>query len=266
MKKYQITIVRPGGNDTALVKGIIQKNQRKKINDQIMQRFPNVEQVGFYEYYPTEKNARLEMAGGEFCGNAIRSLAFLLLNGKKGELKMKVSGTKKILYTGSKRKNTSYAQMPIPSDARSIKRLSNVLFLINLEGITHLIYLQNKKQAPEKLKEQAKELLKRNDLLYSKKAAGVMFVSNISQNKMKVDPVVWVRDIKTLFYETSCASGSTAIALWKAKERKQNSSIYKILQPSGKYLTVSVEKNLVSFRNAVISGSIEVLLSKEVKL
>ena len=71
---YRYTIIRPGGNDTALVLGIERDfNKRKQINDQIMKKYSKVEQVGFVNPDPTEPE--LLMAGREFCGNATRSAA-----------------------------------------------------------------------------------------------------------------------------------------------------------------------------------------------
>ena len=112
--KYEFSIFRPGGNDTLLIKGILRKTLRKSINDTAMSKYPNIEQVGFYSYSNNAKLGRLEMAGGEFCGNALRSLAYLLLDGKKGELQFKVSGVNRILKAGVNKSNSAFAQIPIP--------------------------------------------------------------------------------------------------------------------------------------------------------
>lgn len=76
MKKTQltVTILYPGGNTTAIVEGIPSSQlERKRINDAIMKQFPKVEQVGFLD----RSKPLLQMAGGEFCGNATRSAACL---------------------------------------------------------------------------------------------------------------------------------------------------------------------------------------------
>ena len=83
------SIYRPAGNDTAFVYGLeYTQEQRKKINDLIMAKHPNVEQVGFIEL---NHKPELQMAGGEFCGNATRSAASIYLNGKSGDLQMFVN-------------------------------------------------------------------------------------------------------------------------------------------------------------------------------
>src|SRR6185369_17666614 len=97
MKKIKVTILKPAGNDTALVEGIPARKDRKKINDKIMQLFPKVEQVGFYK---TTRTPRMEMAGGEFCGNATRSFAYLFFKGKKNKGLFKASGVSQFLNAG----------------------------------------------------------------------------------------------------------------------------------------------------------------------
>lgn len=68
-----------------------------------------------------------------------------------------------------------------------------------------------------------------------------------------------MRDIKTLFYETGCASGTTAVAIIEALKQKQNISSLPILQPAGSPLLANVRlsKNQVSF--AEIGGPVSIL-------
>lgn len=254
----KMTIIIPGGNDTALLEGIPPKNKRKVINDAVMKQYPNVEQVGFYTYDANKKLARLEMAGGEFCGNATRSLAYLLLNGKIGELRIKVSGTKQILRAGSKMKNTAYAQMPIFSSFSSVEKLEKDIYKVSLEGIIHIITQKPTIATEKALKVRAKNLLKKYNLLSSTPASGVMFIST-EKNKVTSDPIVWVRDIETFFYETACASGTTAIGLWKALGTNRSKIKLSIKQPSKKNISISVEKNNNTFRNAYIDGPIKTI-------
>ena len=61
-----------------------------------MAKHANVEQVGFVEI---GKRPELQMAGGEFCGNATRSAASIYLNGKEGNLQMLVN-SKDVINTG----------------------------------------------------------------------------------------------------------------------------------------------------------------------
>lgn len=257
--KYIVNIIRPGGNDTALIEGLLNPEEKRIINDVVMRSSYNVEQVGFYNYDLPSKKASLEMAGGEFCGNALRSLAYLLLNGKKGELKFNVSGTNQILKAGIKCKNSAYAYMPIYADLNCVKQIEKGLFLVELEGISHLIISKPQRGSRNNLKTIAKNLLIKNNQKLSNLAAGVMFVDELSKNELTVDPIVWVRDIETFFYETACASGSTAIGLLRAKLNNKRITNLRIKQPSGQWISVVVRKTSKKFLNAVIDGPVKIL-------
>ncbi len=254
--EYEFTILRPGGNDQMLIKGIIPNDQKRKINDEMIRRFPNVEQVSFYEFDQKNKLARLELAGGEFCGNATRSLAYLLLNGKKGQIRIRVSGTTKKLIAGIKKEGTAFAQMPI-NNPKSIRKLNSNIFRVDLEGITQLIYLQNQQIDLKKLKKLASEILQKENLIYSVPAAGVMFIKE-KGDFIDMEPVVWVRDIETLLYETACASGTAAVGLWKASQENNPYTEVKIQQPTGKIIKAQVTKKNNSFE-VFIDGEIEIL-------
>ena len=254
----EIAIVRPGGNDTALVKGIIlDPNKKKIINDAIMKKRPSIEQVGFYSYNQTNNTAVLEMAGGEFCGNATRALAYLLLKGKKGEITVKVSGAKSLLAAGVKKPGTAFASMPIYKSYRSVTLYKSNLIRVNLQGITHLISPLPKDMSKTQLIQNAKKLLSANGLLTSLPAAGVMYVSQRIRNEISIDPIVWVRDIQTLFYETACASGSTAVGLWQAKCFGKKSMA--VLQPSVQTINVFITNSDSGFESAYIDGSIRLI-------
>lgn len=259
-KKIKVTIVKPAGNDTALVEGIPAKKYRKQINDKIMQLFPNVEQVGFYK---TSSTPRLEMAGGEFCGNATRSFAYLFLKGKKGQDNFKASGVKELLNAGIKSSKTSFAQMPIYKSFDRVKQLEKDLCKVEIKGITHLITpLSN--FSKENLKMEGKKLLKKYDLLQTVPASGVMFYTKLEDGSYKLDPIVWVRDIQSLFYETACASGTTAFGLMLSKQNSKSIKSQQILQPSGQSLSVSVNLGNKNFTEASIEGPVEILEEKEV--
>ena len=206
-----ITILRPGGNDTALVQGIdYSPEERKAINDAIMESYTNVEQVGFYDTTDPKKPT-LIMAGGEFCGNATRSVALLALKGKEGEVNISVSGVDKPLRAGVDQRGNAWAEMPIrPNTSCSIT--DNSLKVVELEGITQVIAGSPKGSTVEEIKAEGMEILSKLGLTDSVEASGVMFISK-DGNGIKTEPVVWVRDIERVFYETACGSGTAAMGI-----------------------------------------------------
>ncbi|MBI2309433.1 hypothetical protein HYU89_00860 [Candidatus Collierbacteria bacterium] len=133
-----------------------------------------------------------------------------------------------------------------------------ITFIVALEGITQVItYRPIISSSREEIKLQGLKILKKLGLTLSVPAAGVIFVSRDS-NILRIDPVVWVRDIKTLFYETACASGTTAVALTEFFKQSKNTLEIPILQPSGKKLIARV-KNLKQEVSAEIGGKIKIL-------
>lgn len=88
-------------------------------------------------------------------------------------------------------------------------------------------------------------------------AVGVMFCEKEAENeKIKINPIVWVKDIDTLFYETACGSGSVAVCLVESYLKKQGQKI-DIIQPSGLTITANVDYKENNFERAIISGNIE---------
>ena len=65
-----------------------------------------------------------------------------------------------------------------------------------------------------------------------------------------------MKSIDTLFYETACGSGSTAVCMLKAYLKNQSQKI-DILQPSGLTITAKIDYKDNKYRKAIISGNIE---------
>ena len=258
---YKFSIISPAGNNTALVKGIVKDFQiKKRLNDIIMKKFPNVEQVGFYDFVKKKNLGKLEMAGGEFCGNALRSIAYLLLKGNKGGVRFNVFGVNQMLCAGIKRNKTAYAQIPIKKNLKSVSEIEPNLYLVKIEGITHLIKKTPQKLSVKSAKFKAKKLLQKTGLLNSIPASGVMFIRSPNSNrKYEIQPIVWVRDIKTFFYETACASGTAAVGMWSVSKKKEKQITLSVKQPSGKYLQTTVTKNNQEFQETYIDGPIKIL-------
>lgn len=252
MKKdimYKVFI--PGGNNTAFVMGTnYTLEQRSMINDRIMKADSSIEQVGFLG---DNDNPELVMAGGEFCGNATRSAVFHYLDGKDGKMTLKVN-EKDYINAGVKDGN-AWCEIPLKQSGDIVEKIKDGMYKVNMKGMTSIViseanakkYLENK----QSIKEETMQLIK--DLkLENSEAVGVMYLETID-NKLKINPVVWVKEINTLFYETACGSGTTATAIVKSYLEKNDVSI-DILQPSGYVINATItginENNL----KAVISG------------
>lgn len=253
---YPFFILRPGGNDTCLIQGIVKNpDERKRLNDLIMQRFPNVEQVGFVDLNP--QAPRLMMAGGEFCGNATRSTAWLALNGKEGEVMINVSGVDRALRAGVSGNGDAFAQMPVYPSTEKITVQPDAT-IVELEGITQVITRDNSLingKTDDEIK-QLTQLILAEQGLTQFPAAGVMYLRK-NGNNLELTPVVYVRDIDTLFIETACGSGTAAIGVAAALEQGNDVTNLEVVQPSGMPIRVDVQYQNNSMEYVQIRGPIE---------
>jgi len=226
-----------------------------------MNLYPNVEQVGFLE-----KN-KLTMAGGEFCGNATRSAALILLKGRPGKINLKVSGVKNYLKAGIRKNGETYSEMPIFNDVNkviSIPNTNSTEFLVEMQGIYHLInfnYKQIENLSTDEIKKQAKSRIEQLNL-NKLSAVGIIYV-NQKKEQYLITPVVYVRKIDTLFLETACGSGSTALGLVLVKNRKSSINLIPIIQPSGMSIKISIDYKNNSFKKAFIQGPCEIITNNE---
>ncbi|PSM51546.1 hypothetical protein CBLAS_1471 [Campylobacter blaseri] len=237
--KYHIFI--PSGNPTALVvDGLYDNDERKKINDEIMLKHNFVEQVGFLD-----KNFHLVMAGDEQCLNAIRCAGYYYAKKLNlDEVTIKNCGKSFICY---KFGNYVGVKSNIKVD---IETIDEDLTKVKLDGITHLVYENDMFGFDEEyMKNFAFKKLKDQNLI-SEAASGVMVFY-----KNTLLPVVFVRDINTLFYESACGSGSLACALVEFNKTKQDLSL-EIKQPSGENLNISIDNYSNGYCNYTIYGKI----------
>lgn len=243
-KSHEFFLIKPGGNDTALLVGIPgEKSERKELNDAVMGIYSNVEQVGFVN--PDPIRPELMMAGGEFCGNATRSAAWKVLGGKPGQLEIKTSGVSRLLKAGVTVDGEAFAEMPVYRDAPLIRPDSKNpnSYIVPLEGITHIVDFNPKKIAglnEEEIKESAFSLIKARRL-NNLPASGVIYAEKSVNGEYKITPVVYVRDIDTLFIESACGSGTAALGLALAKRSDASIRDVKVVQPSGSFIKVSTE-------------------------
>lgn len=253
-KEFTYYLFSPCGNDTALVEGINIDEQTKKIlNDKIMKIHPNIEQVGFI----SKDNYKLIMAGGEFCGNATRCAAYHYLDGKNGEIEINVSNGM-IMRAGINKDGKVWSEIPLYDGKNFIKELDNGIYEIIMNGIKYIIverklsksFLKDKKN----IKFNAMDILRKYKIKDGE-AIGIIFQEEV-ENKIKIHPVVWVKAINTIFYETACGSGTTAVAILEAVKNNQSQYI-DIIQPSNQIITAKIILNRGILEKAYILGNIK---------
>ena len=174
----------------------------------------SAEQIGFLSPGDADCDIALQMAGGEFCGNAAMSAAavYALCSGlNSADVHVRVSGAPDPIVvqirTADEQAHVYIGTVEMPSSV-SMEDLNVPLAhgmlpvtAVRLPGIVHLIT-----DTPVE-KECAEEAIRQWCSLFQADALGLILLNR--QNET-LTPLVYVRRSNTLFWESSCASGTTA--------------------------------------------------------
>ena len=256
MKNFKYKILNPGGNKTALViNNNYSDDEKKIINNIILKENKDVEQVGFI----SEKYKNLEMAGREFCVNATRCAIWEYLNHNFGKLNIKVSGYKEMIGGGIDKQGNVYVKIKINKKFSDVITIKEKLNFVELDGILLAAinednskeYINDLKINPQKTKIKLKEIMKK--INSPQNAVGIILTEKKGKG-IQIYPIIWVKTIDTLFYETACGSGSLAVAIYK--NYIENIKDFKIIQPSGYSFKVNLDVNLDYIKDATIYGKV----------
>ena len=233
MSRIRYKILNPTGNITALAESPVPVPDQPAAGAVIMRRHPEVEQVGFVRFpeNPEEGGvqAELRMAGGEFCGNASMCTAALVLlrNGERGTVPasetvvLRVSGAAHPVEVRLQRTAADEfragVHMPdaleIGERVFSFGGAEGKLPLVRMPGISHLIVemdsvffslRENRPAAEQAVREWCDAL--------GTECLGLMFLEHDTPGN-RLTPLVCVPGSGTVFWENSCASGSSAAGM-----------------------------------------------------
>lgn len=241
-REIKYCIFDPTGNITALVESGVEEARQPEVASLIMDRHPEVEQVGFvcFSEQNGDADVSLRMAGGEFCGNATMSAAALyaLRNAQSGPgggelrpaVRVKVSGAPEPLDVKLERKegDSFFCGVKMPP-AVSIDSIGfsmegaegetlTGLPLVRMGGIDHIVidddsfFFRLKEN-----KKLAETFIKKWCSLLESDCLGIMFLEDGVSERM-LTPLVYVPGADTIFWENSCASGSAAVGMYLASE------------------------------------------------
>ncbi len=214
------------------------------------------EQAGYVDLERRE----LRMAGGEFCVNATRALGALLamdagrrgtvvrrctvrVSGWPGEVELSMTD----LSAGAGKAGWHVtAGLELPDCP--VLGLAGGFSLVRLPGISHL--LAGPGELPTcPVKARTRALLEKYGLM-EEAAAGVIWWRRVTDG-LAIRPVVRVRDVDTLYEETSCGSGSLALALLVRGQGREDGC--DIVQPGGDVLRVDFAD---SGRRVLVGGRV----------
>ena len=200
------------------------------------------EQAGFL----FADEAHFEMSGGELCGNAVLSAAFLQSRYARSQsFSLSTSGLEHpvsietVTPTGAQSAKVTGVFSQLPSTVQEFGSARDRVSVVDLGGIVHVV-ISGRAPADRSTIETRHTELRSRLGLEQRSAVGVIWTEAIS-NEAHIVPVVWVRgdpsdpSTSSFCFETACGSGSMAAALV--------SGVHRIVQPTGQILDIRWAQN-----------------------
>ena len=267
--KLNFIKVNPTENMTVFIMDPVPRSMHIEISNKIM-NYNNIhaEQIGFIEKGTNDNQIRLQMMGGEFCGNATRSLASILVLKKHSSVNylsnkfivpLEVSGADDICYcevipTESETSFVSSIKMPLHKNIEIIHINYNdsvyKASLITFPGITHLIIDDENIQSKYDFFINVINTLKHLDY----EALGIMFYD---EKKSFITPLVYVTATDSIVWERGCGSGTAAVGLYLSYKNKKDINTV-IKQPGGE-LTIITKWDNDKVTEATLSGIVSIV-------
>ena len=246
--------INPTGNITLIVETPVLRESQSRIAARLMALCNDAQQVGFLENpSDTAAQIRLQMMGGEFCGNASISAAALTAstNGiDSGNICLEVSGVDKPLDITIEKQNESVysgtVNMPMSERIESICIDGKSFPIVHFEGISHIIAdcTLDRSFAEANIRAVCNEL--------NADALGIMFVDGD-----RLEPFVYVASTDSAVWEGSCASGTTAVGAYMAFRDKESCKL-SYTQPGGT-LSVEAQYSDGALTSLLLTGSAEIV-------
>lgn len=208
----------PTGNATILVTTSVMAADRAGAAEKLMRQSGGwAEQVGFASHLP-DGTPRLDMMGGEFCGNASLSLAAYLA-AKRGlsetETALSVSGAPGSVRCAVRRRGDDWlgtVTMPLPlsvgEESFPLGGDENVYWTVRLPGMTHVVVPRR-----ELTRQQAEYVI---GTWCGRSGGDALGILLFDAESLRMEPLVYVRDMATAVWERGCASGTAAIGAYLA--------------------------------------------------
>jgi len=261
----------PTENMTVFILDPVPRSMYSDISKKIMD-YSSIcaEQVGFIEK-PTDGNGeacvRLHMMGGEFCGNAARALAAVMV--RKGDAKIRfengrylvpleVSGADEVLccevVKADHGKYITTVKMPlhhalvetvIPYRGKDITGT-----WIQFEGIMHLIVDGEQIESKEEFFNIVKNSLADEEW----EAFGIMFYN---EPDGFMEPLVYVRSTDSTVWERGCGSGTTAVGIYTAYKSNREIDM-EVRQPGGS-LRIKAEWKDREVTSVYLTGDVSIV-------
>ncbi len=246
--------ISPTGNMTILVESDVDKNDYADVAKRLMKEEKRCEQVGFV-MKSDKADIKLCMAAGEFCGNATMSAAALFAD--KMGFEREVEGCVNVetdvfddpvpvyitlAFEDDGKVFRGRIKMPLPGSitehSLSYAGRTYKLPVVSFDGISHIIASSDELGLEY---EQIEEALRAWSGDIGSACVGIMVVEKFEDKhngeiSTVIRPLVYAPDVETLYWESSCASGTTALGAYYKRSLDMKTLRLMAIQPGG-YLT-----------------------------
>lgn len=232
----------PTQNMTILVKSNHMMDEYTRIAAKLMS-YDSVyaEQVGFIETPVNSKAAaHLQMAGGEFCGNACMALAAFITSERgieqndSTEIVLEVSGIDELITCCVKRKSNGFycrVEMPVPQkiEERTIHYEGNDLAVIIVRYPDFIHIVIEVDECNESIRNKAESLAKLLGLTLGANLIGILLYKSRTH---ELAPLIYVPHLDSMVWERGCGSGTASLGVYLAWKHKEK-IVAEIKQPGG---------------------------------
>ena len=210
----EYSVIDPTKNITLLVTSPVPRDRQAATASWLLAREEQAEQVAFLEFSPSG-GKRMQMMGGEFCGNATMAYGAWLCDGEglnygeTADLLLEVSGVRESVPCSVTALPDCYlgtVTMPLPEKVETVDFDGRPLPVAFLPGICHIIAPAHSIPVSE-----AEALLRRWSAQLPGEAAGLLL---LDEESMSMKPLVYVKPTDSLVWENGCGSGSAAVGAY----------------------------------------------------
>ncbi|SEF71003.1 diaminopimelate epimerase [Paenibacillus sp. UNC499MF] len=267
--KREIDFVKcnPTQNMTILVKTSHPAREHKHIAAKMMS-YDHVyaEQVGFIERPgKSGAEARLQMAGGEFCGNACMALAAFAASEKEmssgdfTEIVLEASGTEQVVACQVEKVGEQYRcrlTMPVPLrvDRKTITFEGDDLNLVVVKYPDFLHIVIETDLFDVTVRNKAQSLARLLGITMEADAIGILL---FNPDTAELAPLIYVPSIESMIWERGCGSGTASIGAFLSW-RCRGAVSAQIKQPGGA-MNVTAEWAGDEITSLLIQGSVEIV-------
>jgi len=252
MSAAEYVIADPTGNITALVYTPVARPQQAETAEKIMAACRGCEQVGFFEEDGGETGLR--MMGGEFCGNACMSFAAVTAARRDlgaAELAVKISGAPEPVPVSVRADGNGYrctVSMPLPTGCGTVDFGRISAPVVRFPGIAHAVVTDRMPAA------MARMLIREWSARVAADAFGIMLYD---EKAGTLKPVVYVPSTDTVVEESSCASGTAAVGVWRAVKDGAGAQL-SLREPAGELSVEAVYEN-GRVTGLALTGSVRII-------